>query len=66
MTIQIDFAKIIGFFRCIQSYLPIYIYNLLYRRFYKKWTCVMMCDRLEKKISNVKRNWTLEQALDIT
>ncbi|CAD8089343.1 unnamed protein product [Paramecium sonneborni] len=48
-------ARIIGLVINILSYLPVYIYNLLYSRFYTKWTYVMMCDRLEKKMANVKR-----------
>lgn len=57
-------AKIIGLIINILSYFPVYIYNLVYSRFYTRyfkylyeyrWTYVMMCDRLDRKMSNVKR-----------
>ena len=33
----------------IVTYIPVYIYNLLYSRFYTRWTYYMVADRLEKK-----------------
>ena len=52
-------SDIIAFVLRVISYVPVFIYNLLYSRFYTRWTYYMVADRLEK------RKHKLERILDV-
>ncbi|KAM3146658.1 hypothetical protein pb186bvf_001188 [Paramecium bursaria] len=45
--------KVLNLLITILSYVPVYIYNLLYSRFYTRWTYYMVADRLQLK-KNIK------------